>query len=75
MNATMTEERKKPKDDKNQPKRVRPGVAINVYIDPDLAAIMESYLDGLDPKITKTALIESLLRGFFRQKGLWPPAK
>lgn len=60
---------------KSGPKRVRSGVAINVYIDPQVAEAIDGYLSGLDPQITKTALVESLFRNLLREKGLWPPQR
>jgi len=49
-------------------KPVRTGVALSVYLPPDLVEDLEQYLALAKPRITKTALVEDALRDYLRDK-------
>jgi hypothetical protein len=66
---SMSEPKKRPKKPR---KPSRTGVPLHVWIDQDLAAALQDYLDSTDPKVSKTAAVESALRELLRGKGFWP---
>ncbi len=51
----------------------RTGVPLNVYIDPQLRAVLDAYLAHAKPKISLTATVEDALQDYFQAKGMWPP--
>lgn len=61
---SMSTEKKKPN---------RSGVPLHVWIDPAIAEALQSYLEATEPKVFKTAAVESALKDFLRAKGCWPP--
>lgn len=53
--------------------RKRAGKPHQIYLDETLTEAMGAYLDEAEPRITKTAYIESLIRNDLRARGKWPP--
>ncbi len=68
--------RRKPTPPADPPKtpRVRTGYNLNVWIDSELGESFEEALKRIEPRTSKTALLEMLLREHLRSKGFWPPA-
>jgi hypothetical protein len=66
--------RRKPKEaSASAPNRpTRSGVAINAWIDEQIAAALDDYVASTDPRVSKTAAIEAALRDFLRKQGMWP---
>ena len=58
-------------------KRARSGASIQAFIDPEVRAAMDSYIEGYnsshDHKATVTTTIEAALRLFLKSEGHWPP--
>lgn len=54
------------------PKRVRAGTAINVYVDDALGDALDAYLESTEPRVSKTAYIEALIKADLRRLGRWP---
>jgi hypothetical protein len=67
MLAVMSAE-KKPRAPKGTG---RAGTNINVWIDPQLAAVLETYRIATRHK--KNAMMEVVIEAFLRAQGLWPP--
>lgn len=53
-------------------KKDEPKVPLFVQLDAEIAAAFSEYLDATDPKVGKTAAVESALKDFLRGKGYWP---
>ncbi|MFO0846623.1 MAG: hypothetical protein U0797_30360 [Gemmataceae bacterium] len=51
----------------------RSGVPLNAWIEEPIMQALEMYLDGTDPRVSKTAALESALKDFLKGKGFWPP--
>jgi hypothetical protein len=51
----------------------RSGVPLNAWIEESIMQALESYLDSTDPRVSKTAALESALKDFLKGKGFWPP--
>ncbi len=51
----------------------RTGTPLHVWIDPEIAEALQGFLASADPRISKTAAVESALREFLRPRGFWPP--
>lgn len=52
----------------------RTGKAVNAWINPDLHASLQAYLDAQRPKPTLTSVIEVAIEDFLRAQGFRPPA-
>lgn len=55
------------------PKSGRTGVPFTAFFSEDLMAAWDKYMLSLDPKPSKKALMESVMRQFLESKGFWPP--
>lgn len=53
----------------------RAGVPLHVWIDSEIAAALQGYLDETEPSVFKTAAVESALKDFLRSRGHWPPKR
>lgn len=51
----------------------RSGVPLHAWIEGKIMTALESYLDSTEPRVSKTAAIESALKDFLKGKGFWPP--
>ena len=56
---------------KKRPAR-RNRVALHVLIAPALAEALGGYLSSAEPRVTRTAAVESALREFLKARGQWP---
>lgn len=70
----MASKAKKPRVPSESKKSVRTGRAVTAWLDSDLWAAFDRYIQSLDPTPSNTAALESALRHFLREKGFWPPA-
>jgi hypothetical protein len=69
----MSSKRKKPSGGSSGPRKPsRSGTPLHIWIDEDLAQALQGYLDSTDPRVAKTAFVESVLREALRVKGFWP---
>lgn len=68
MLSTMPRRTNKP-----GPSAPRSDEVLHVRIDPAIDAALDAYLDATEPRVSKTAAVESALREFLRAKGYWPP--
>jgi hypothetical protein len=59
----------------DQPRGRSPSEAIFVRINPGLGKALESYMNGVRPKTTRTAVIEAALEEFLAARGHWPPSE
>jgi hypothetical protein len=55
------------------PKRIRSGENLNVWIRSDLVEALRTYIEATEPRTTKTAVVETSLIRFLKEKGHWPP--
>lgn len=72
MTATMARDKKvKPGEEPKKPSRAgtKP---LHVYLDEGLVDALQSHLDGEEPRISKTAYIDALIRADLRKRGKWP---
>ncbi len=58
---------------KKKPRPNRTTVALNLYIRPDIAAALDSYLAEQRPSRTKVSTVETALEDFLKKAGHWPP--
>lgn len=58
-------------DRPKRPPANRDGVPLNVYIGQPLAAALTAFLDSTDPRVSKTATVESSLAAFLARHGFW----
>lgn len=74
MTRTMAKQPKKA-DDEGQPprKQARSGSPLHAWINEELMAALDAHLEGTDPRISKTAFIETALKKLLREYGAWPP--
>jgi hypothetical protein len=64
-----------PPEEQGEPRRPnRTGVSLHVYIEPAIDGALQGYLDASEPKVSKTAAVETALREFLRARGHWPPS-
>jgi hypothetical protein len=66
---SMTKKKKK----RGRPATGRTGVPLHAYIDATLSRALEAYLAGTEPKVSRTAAVESALRAWLKERGFWPP--
>lgn len=75
----MTRPRKKASDDK--PADVKPadvrrpnrtGVPLHIYVHTEIDQALQEYLESTEPRVPKTAAVESALRAFLAERGFWP---
>jgi hypothetical protein len=66
--------KKKPQTDEadSTPASNRRGVALHVWLDPELIAALEEYVAGIAPRTTKTAVVEGAIQQMLKDKGFWP---
>lgn len=62
---------KKEDGDAKRPNRV--GVSLHVYITPELAEALERFTENSEPKVSKTAAVETALLKLLREAGELPP--
>lgn len=62
----------KPKRQKNVKDLANPNL-IHLWLDKYLMEVLDTYVEESDPQVSKTAVVESALREFFRTRGKWPP--
>lgn len=71
---TATPEKPKPKaQDKPKAASTRTGVGKMFYLDPDLAAALDAFIEAQRIEPSQTAVFEVALRNFLRDEGYWPP--
>ena len=71
--VTLAGMAKKKGGKRGRPSGTRPTVPVYARVDPQLARVWSEYCDGLDPKTSSSAMLESLMRKHLRSVGLWPP--
>jgi hypothetical protein len=69
-------ERKKPSKTKPAGKKRKPpnrsGEPINVWVDPELRAALNAYVEEIEPRTTLTGAVELALKRMLTQAGYWP---
>jgi hypothetical protein len=50
----------------------RKGMPLHVWLEPALIETLQTYVEGVKPRTTKTAVVEQALQQFFTELGLWP---
>jgi cytochrome c553 len=60
-----------PRRKRGQPDLAHPG-KMQAWIDADVFDALDDYTDGAEPRVSKTAAIESALKDFLRKQGFWP---
>lgn len=75
---TMTKERK-PRPGTDNPaggepskKATRSGAPLHCWIDPDVMAAVDEYVEESEPRVSKTAFVEAALKDLLRKYGCWP---
>ncbi len=56
-----------PKSESKQPPQRRTGESLSVWLPSDLFAELEAFVAASDPKTSKTAVVVTALRGYFRR--------
>jgi hypothetical protein len=69
----MTDKPKKPRRKPGRPQGRTPSVTIFARINPELAKVLQAYIDGVKPKTTTTAVVELALERYLTEVGHWPP--
>ncbi len=54
-------------------KQKRGGVPLGLYILPEIFGAFSRFVEGSEPRTSKTAVIEMLLKRFLEAEGYWPP--
>lgn len=62
-------------EDEQSKKQARSGAPLHAWIEEAIMAALDAYLEGTDPRISKTAFVEMALRKALRDVGCWPPKK
>ena len=84
MPDTMARKRKKPTEAEQQhpaederPKQPssRTGTPLHAWIDDEIAGAFQEYIESTDPRVSKTASLETALKEFLRSRGFWPRKK
>lgn len=54
--------------------RVRTGENLNVWIRSDIVEALRAYVDTIEPRTTKTAVVETALIRYLKEAGYWSPS-
>lgn len=71
MALTMDKRKKSQKDDGGG-SASRNGSALHAWVDPDLMAALNEYIDAQEVRTSKTAVVEAAIREWLRARKKWP---